>query len=204
MWRNQLFVLDMSSDVLNADTSIRRDVGCKTVANMIKGKSPEEIRKLFNIVNDFTPEEEVRLHNRHHYSANQLTHSDLQPIGSNQKGERMGGRSMNDSKPDGSFILVIEFLFCSPLHSFVHDPCCPSTPPARLPDNSHLSRTSTHLLGTPTCLLVILRYSAAAPNKYSITNCETLPRRRGVLSDRSKAAYLDSSASAARHTFCKW
>ena len=36
------------------------DVGCKTVANMIKGKSPEEIRKLFNIVNDFTPEEEVR------------------------------------------------------------------------------------------------------------------------------------------------
>jgi len=37
------------------------DVGCKTVANMIKGKTPEEIRKLFNIVNDFTPEEEVRL-----------------------------------------------------------------------------------------------------------------------------------------------
>jgi Skp1 family protein with oligomerisation domain len=39
--------------------SFYRDVGCKTVANMIKGKSPEEIRKLFNIVNDFTPEEEV-------------------------------------------------------------------------------------------------------------------------------------------------
>lgn len=38
-----------------------RDVGCKTVANMIKGKTPEEIRKLFNIVNDFTPEEEVSL-----------------------------------------------------------------------------------------------------------------------------------------------
>lgn len=37
------------------------DVGCKTVANMIKGKTPEEIRKLFNIVNDFTPEEEVSL-----------------------------------------------------------------------------------------------------------------------------------------------
>ena len=26
---------------------------------MIKGKTPEEIRKLFNITNDFTPEEEV-------------------------------------------------------------------------------------------------------------------------------------------------
>ena len=38
---------------------LRSDVGCKTVANMIKGKTPEEIRKLFNIVNDFTPEEEV-------------------------------------------------------------------------------------------------------------------------------------------------
>ena len=34
------------------------DVGCKMVANMIKGKSPEEIRKTFNIQNDFTPEEE--------------------------------------------------------------------------------------------------------------------------------------------------
>jgi Skp1 family, dimerisation domain len=29
---------------------------------MIKGKTPEEIRKLFNIVNDFTPEEEVRFY----------------------------------------------------------------------------------------------------------------------------------------------
>ena len=38
---------------------VNSDVGCKTVANMIKGKTPEEIRKLFNIVNDFTPEEEV-------------------------------------------------------------------------------------------------------------------------------------------------
>ena len=42
------------------------DVGCKTVANMIKGKTPEEIRKLFNIVNDFTPEEEVRDHTNLH------------------------------------------------------------------------------------------------------------------------------------------
>jgi S-phase kinase-associated protein 1 len=37
------------------------DVGCKTVANMIKGKSPEEIRKTFNIQNDFTPEEEEQI-----------------------------------------------------------------------------------------------------------------------------------------------
>lgn len=42
-------------------TSRSSDVGCKTVANMIKGKTPEEIRKLFNIVNDFTPEEEAQI-----------------------------------------------------------------------------------------------------------------------------------------------
>ncbi|KAI9013948.1 E3 ubiquitin ligase complex SCF subunit sconC [Phycomyces nitens] len=37
------------------------DVGCKTVANMIKGKSAEDIRKTFNIVNDFTPEEAAQI-----------------------------------------------------------------------------------------------------------------------------------------------
>lgn len=52
------------------------DVACKTVANMIKGKTPEvlvvispafiacrfqEIRRTFNIKNDFTPEEEEQV-----------------------------------------------------------------------------------------------------------------------------------------------
>ncbi|KAI8367989.1 E3 ubiquitin ligase complex SCF subunit sconC [Choanephora cucurbitarum] len=37
------------------------DVGCKTVANMIKGKSAEEIRRTFNITNDFTPDEEAQI-----------------------------------------------------------------------------------------------------------------------------------------------
>ena len=39
------------------------DLTCKTAAEMIKGKTPEEIRKHFNIKNDFTPEElaQVRL-----------------------------------------------------------------------------------------------------------------------------------------------
>ena len=53
------------------------DVGCETVANMIKGKTPEEIRKLFNIVNDFTPEEEVRISTLFfHVFPLPLTHSD--------------------------------------------------------------------------------------------------------------------------------
>ncbi|CAH2067499.1 unnamed protein product, partial [Thlaspi arvense] len=34
------------------------DLTCQTVADMIKGKTPEEIRTTFNIKNDFTPEEE--------------------------------------------------------------------------------------------------------------------------------------------------
>ena len=37
------------------------DLSCQTVADMIKGKSPEEIRKTFNITNDFTPEEEEEI-----------------------------------------------------------------------------------------------------------------------------------------------
>lgn len=37
------------------------DLSCAKVATMIKGKSPEEIRQTFNIVNDFTPEEEKQI-----------------------------------------------------------------------------------------------------------------------------------------------
>ncbi|KAG8050410.1 hypothetical protein GUJ93_ZPchr0009g1885 [Zizania palustris] len=37
------------------------DLTCQTVADMIKGKTPAEIRKTFNIKNDFTPEEEEKI-----------------------------------------------------------------------------------------------------------------------------------------------
>jgi len=37
------------------------DLGCKTVANMMTGKSVEDIRALFHIENDFTPEEEIAM-----------------------------------------------------------------------------------------------------------------------------------------------
>jgi len=42
------------------------DLTCAKVASMIKGKTPEEIRKRFNIQNDFSPEEEeaVRAENK--------------------------------------------------------------------------------------------------------------------------------------------
>lgn len=37
------------------------DLTCATVASMIKGKTPEEIRQHFNIVNDFSPAEEAQV-----------------------------------------------------------------------------------------------------------------------------------------------
>lgn len=37
------------------------ELTCKTVANMIRGKTPDEIRKTFNIKGEFTPEEEKRI-----------------------------------------------------------------------------------------------------------------------------------------------
>lgn len=40
---------------------------------MIKGKQPEEIRKLFNIQNDFTPEEEAQIRRENVRAQGQLT-----------------------------------------------------------------------------------------------------------------------------------
>jgi S-phase kinase-associated protein 1 len=57
--QEMLFEIILAANYL--DIKALLDVGCKTVANMIKGKSPEEIRKTFNITNDFTPEEEDQI-----------------------------------------------------------------------------------------------------------------------------------------------
>lgn len=47
-----LFHLILAANYLNIKTLL--DLTCKTVADMIKGKTPEEIRAHFNIQNDFT------------------------------------------------------------------------------------------------------------------------------------------------------
>ncbi|XP_054784034.1 SKP1-like protein 1 [Prosopis cineraria] len=36
------------------------DLACQTVADLIKGKNPKKIRRIFNIKNDLTPQEEQR------------------------------------------------------------------------------------------------------------------------------------------------
>ncbi|KAI5294321.1 hypothetical protein KEM52_004256 [Ascosphaera acerosa] len=57
--QEMLFEIILAANYM--DIKALLDIGCKTVANMIKGKSPEEIRKTFNIQNDFTPEEEDQI-----------------------------------------------------------------------------------------------------------------------------------------------
>ncbi|XP_062103778.1 SKP1-like protein 1A isoform X2 [Humulus lupulus] len=54
-----LFELMLSANYLNINHLL--DLTCQIVADKIKGKTPEEIRKIFNIKNDFTPEEEEEI-----------------------------------------------------------------------------------------------------------------------------------------------
>ena len=57
--QDDIFGLIQAANYLDIDDLL--DVTCKAIANMIKGKTTEEIRTLFNIVNDFTPEEEEQI-----------------------------------------------------------------------------------------------------------------------------------------------
>ncbi|GLT64752.1 hypothetical protein SLA2020_372240 [Shorea laevis] len=57
--QNTLFGLFEAANYLDIPSLL--GLAAWTVADMIKGKTPEEIRKTFNIKNDFTPEEEKEI-----------------------------------------------------------------------------------------------------------------------------------------------
>ena len=54
-----LFELILAANYMDIKSLL--DLTCAKVASMIKGKTPEQIRKTFNIRNDFTPEEEAQI-----------------------------------------------------------------------------------------------------------------------------------------------
>jgi S-phase kinase-associated protein 1 len=54
-----LFELVIAANYLNINNLL--NLTCATVGDMIKGKTSEEIRQTFNIVNDFSPEEEEEI-----------------------------------------------------------------------------------------------------------------------------------------------
>ncbi|CAN0879432.1 SKP1-like protein 4 [Linum grandiflorum] len=61
-----LFDLILAANYLNIKSL--QDLTCQTVADMMKGKTPEEIRKTFNIKNDYTPEEEEEVRRENHWA----------------------------------------------------------------------------------------------------------------------------------------
>ncbi|RMD42578.1 hypothetical protein DV735_g2564, partial [Chaetothyriales sp. CBS 134920] len=66
-WEQGLMQVDqeMLSEIILAanylDIKVVQDAAYKTVANMIHRKSAEEMRRILNIPNDFTPEEEEQM-----------------------------------------------------------------------------------------------------------------------------------------------
>jgi len=57
--QEMLFELILAANYMDIESLL--DLTCAKVASVIKGKTPEEIRNTFNIVNDFTPEEEAQI-----------------------------------------------------------------------------------------------------------------------------------------------
>jgi S-phase kinase-associated protein 1 len=57
--QEELFEIILAAQYMDIKSLL--DLTCAKVASMMKGKTPEEIRNTFNIVNDFTPEEKAAI-----------------------------------------------------------------------------------------------------------------------------------------------
>ncbi|CAN0879430.1 SKP1-like protein 4, partial [Linum grandiflorum] len=78
-----LFDLVLAANYLNIKSLV--DLICQTVADMMKGKTPEEIREIFNIKNDYTPEEEAEVRRENQWA---FLHCDG-PSGRIQRADRV-------------------------------------------------------------------------------------------------------------------
>lgn len=56
---------------VDTESDVNSNAGCLQVASLIRDKTPEEVREIFNIENDFSDEEKVRV--GHKYCGSNLT-----------------------------------------------------------------------------------------------------------------------------------
>ena len=64
--QSELFDMILAANYLHIHPLL--DGACKFVADLVKGKTPIEIRAMFNIDNDFTPEEEEEIKRESHWA----------------------------------------------------------------------------------------------------------------------------------------
>ncbi|RRT70560.1 hypothetical protein B296_00021629 [Ensete ventricosum] len=73
-WDAEFVNVDLATlvDISNAANYLNieglLDLTTQAIADNIKGKMPEEIREIFNIENDFTPEDEQRVREENHWA----------------------------------------------------------------------------------------------------------------------------------------
>ena len=62
----EMFELILAANFMDIKSLL--DLTCAYAASKIKGKAPEEIRRMFDITNDFTPEEESQIREENKWS----------------------------------------------------------------------------------------------------------------------------------------
>jgi len=76
--QSSLYELILAANYLNAKGLL--ELACKTVARQMIGKTAEQIRKEFNLKNDFTPEEEARIRLENEWCEENTSHRTDSPF----------------------------------------------------------------------------------------------------------------------------